>query len=167
MAANIFEIENAIKNAFKKTVKDYRANKIELEEDYRACFYHYMRPFIDKNKDLMMLLSHNVQFVDKTIKPDVFIFRKNVYLVAIEIKCDTIANVYKKDNAIKDRNRLKIFSKDINRGIFIHIDKKDKNYTHKKRDWQNNYYVELYHIVESNLTACYEVKQKQEKHYRL
>lgn len=163
--ATIYEIEKAVKNAFKKTVKDYRSDKIELEEDCRACFYHHIRPFIDRHKELEILLSHRVQFVEnKIIRPDVFIFRKNEYLFAIEIKCDTPQSGYDINRAKKDKNRLKDFSKTIRRGCFIHFDQMRYNYNYNKQDWHNNYYIELYHIHDVNETYCYEVKKSEKKH---
>jgi hypothetical protein len=168
MIVHIFEIEKAIKEAFKKTVIDYNSNKIFLEEDCRACFYHHMRPFIDIHPELEMLLSHNVEFVEnKVIKPDVFIFRNEIYLVAMEFKCDSHSSKYDKKMAVKDRNRLRKFKDVINRAYFVHFDKTDKHFKYDRKDWHNNYFVELYHIKDENKTGCIEVKLNKTKHIAL
>lgn len=165
---HIFEIEKAIREAFRKTVIDYDSNRIFLEEDCRACFYHHMRPFIEKHSELEMLLSHNVEFVEnKVIKPDVFIFRNEVYLVAMEFKCDSYNRPYNRDKAIKDRYRLRKFKDVISRAYFVHFDKKDKHYKYDRKDWHNNYFVELYHIEDEAKTGCIEVKLNKSKHYAL
>lgn len=155
MTTHISTIEKNISDAFMKTIADFKKIRIANEEDFRACFYHHMRKFIDKDKDLCMNLSHNVHFVEKVIKPDVFIFRENVYLVAIEMKIDDYAIA----GGNEDKKRLKNFSKDISKGIYIHIDKTRKRYSYVKQKWHNNYYTELYYIADEDTAGIYSVKK--------
>lgn len=153
---SIKEIENAIIKAFKNTIIDYNSDMIELEEDCRACFYHHMRQFIEDNDGLQMLLSHNVEFVNRTIKPDIFIFRDNTYLVAIEIKIDA-KNKYNRVKATKDRNRLRDFRDDIHKSYFIRFDKVDTGYRFVKKNWHNAYFNELFFIQSNDKAGRFNV----------
>ncbi len=131
---------------------------VEIEEDMRASFYHHLRTFIDKTKDLQILLSHNIQFEKKTIKPDVLIFRKNTYLIGIELKLDGISP-YTLIKGKSDINRIKSWNNKISKGYFFHIDNTQKKYIYKKQDWMNNYYREVYYIDNIDESYIFEVNK--------
>ena len=164
MQTNIAFIEEAIVDAFKKTVIDYRDKKIEIEEDFRACLYYHLRPFIEEHQDLKMLLSHNLFFRNDTKKPDIVIFREDAwgekeYLIAIELKNTNRINGqwkdYSFDDGKKDRVKLSRWSKRIPRAFFIHIDKSDKDYSYRNLVWKGYYYRELCHLLDENKTYYY------------
>jgi hypothetical protein len=151
----IGEIEKGIIEAFNRTIEDYNNKYIELEEDMRACMYYHLRPLIDKSDRLIMLLSHNVGFKQKTIKPDIIIFRDGFYLAAIEMKL----HLKDKQKAIDDRDRLKGFKKHIKRSYFLHIDNKLSFNFPSKQDWHNNYYNQIKFDVKSKKTEHYHIKR--------
>ncbi len=156
--ANLRKIDESIVIAFRKCVEDYYKGYIELEEDFRACMYHHLRQLVDDNERLIMLLSHNVQFKTDIIKPDMIIVRDNYYLAAIELKVDGENSKYSRKSGLDDRKRIKSFKEHgIKRGYFIHIDRTNKKYNFTKKDWHNNYYHELFHIVHNQKTKHYYV----------
>ena len=121
MGTKTEDIEKEVIKAAKLTIKDYKNQKLQLEEDMRAAFYHHLRPFIDKSGDLKMLLSHDLQFKQAVIKPDLTILRNNEYLIGIEFKMDGL-NTHTLDKGKDDINRLKNWKADISKGYFIHFD---------------------------------------------
>ena len=145
---SINQIDDAIEHAFKLTIRDYLNKMIELEEDFRACIYHHLRPFIDKHKELRILLSHNVKFKTEVIKPDIIIFRKNDYLVGIEIKLNPTL-----DGGKSDIKRLEDFSPYLRRGYYIHITKNMQPIRKTRSMWKDNYYRELCYISSTNHTT--------------
>ena len=163
--ANLHEIEAEIEKAFQKAVNDFKKGRIELEEDFRACFYHYLRPFVDANDDVLMLLNHNVNFKRKTVRPDISIFRKNEYLVAIEMKnVNLIDGTYKNYSfsaGKKDIKKLQGYRIGYQRGYFIHIDLRDGRYErhHKFTDWKDNYFVDLWYAIDTDTSHKFEVKR--------
>ena len=160
------ETEAEIEKAFKKTVKDYKKGKIGIEEDFRACLYHHMRQFCD-SKGLLMLLSYNVGSTDEIVRPDISIFREDRYFVVIEMKNE---RSYTVDGDL-DVKRLR-WCQNRNgclRGYFIHIDRKDNRY--KKRHgyamWKNNYFVDLWHVIDTDTSHKFEVKRGCPKEIKL
>ena len=178
---NLHEIEAEIEKAFQKTVNDFKKGRIELEEDFRASLYHYLRPFVDTNKDLLMLLNHNVNFKRKTVRPDISIFRKNVYLVAIEMKNVNIIEGnyvnYNFSEGKKDIKKLqgyrigyeREYLIGYQRGYFIHIDRYDGQYKgyHRFAGWKDNYFVELWYAIDTDTTHKFEVKRGSAKEVEL
>ena len=151
----LIEIDKGIIEAFKKTIQDYNKNYIRLEEDMRACMYYHLRPLINKSDRISIFLSHNVGFEEKTIKPDIIIFKDDLEYVAIEMKLD----LKSKQKGKKDRDRLKGFKKHIKRSYFLHIDKTLSFDFPTKQDWHDNYYNQLKFDTNSNKTQHYCMKR--------
>lgn len=155
MSTKVTQIEEWIKLAFIEVVKDYRNGKIGLEEDFRASFYHHLRPHIDQDISLLALLSHNLSFISETVKPDISIFRKNDYLVAVEMKFIS----FNKEEGNRDVMRLKRFKDYFSKGYFIHIDKSDKRYGRRNSPWHNNFYRELYYVIDQEMIYFYDMSR--------
>ncbi|MCK5108239.1 MAG: hypothetical protein KAR25_00965 [Methanosarcinales archaeon] len=163
----LVEIEAKIEKAFKKTVNDYKKDRIHIEEDFRACLYHHMRPFVDNN-GLLMLLSHDVRFKPKIIRPDISIFRGKEYLVAVEMK--SLAS--KTSGGDKDIKKLRGYQSGCQRGYFIHIDWMDDRYKKHHRikspaAWKDNYFVDMGYVIDTDTIYKFEVKQGEGKKSKL
>ena len=152
------ETEAEIEKAFKKTVKDYKKGMIGIEEDFRACLYHHMRRFCD-SKGLLMLLSYNAGSKDEIVRPDISIFRGKRDFVVIEMKNE---RSYIVDGDL-DIKKLQWYQNQNNhlRGYFIHIDQKDTRYKkrHRYAEWKDNYFVDLWYVIDTDTSHKFEVKR--------
>lgn len=148
ITTKIISIENAIVKAFKLSIEDFYVNRIEIEEDFRACFYFHLRSFLGDKDDVQILLDH---LIDNK-KPDIIIRRRGVYLIAIELKNlnkvnDTYRDFVVKDGQ-KDVNKIQALSSSFKRGFFIYFTKREKNFALRKTKWKNGYYREMWHILD-------------------
>lgn len=152
------ETEDEIEKAFKKTVKDYKKYRIGIEEDFRACLYHHMRRFCD-SKGLLMRLSHDVGVKSETVRPDISIFRDGRHFVVIEMKNERSYTVAE-DLDIKRLQRYQN-QNGCQRGYFIHIAQKDNRYKkrHRWAEWKNNYFVDLWYVIDTDTSHKFEVKR--------
>lgn len=158
MAKNIQirTIEKMFINAFGDTVIDYGNNKIEVEEDCRAAMYYHLRPMIDSTESLEVFLSHNLNFVDATMKPDITIVRSNKYLLCAELKIATNVNRSTTEvngiSAREDIPRFEYFRKGTMVGYTLRIEKKERNIiaTTEVQEWMCGYYKDLYYVLDGS-----------------
>jgi hypothetical protein len=148
-STKITTIENAIVKSFKLSVEDFYSNRIEIEEDFRACFYFHLRNIIGHNTDIKILLSHRI----KTKKPDIVIRRNDDYIAAIELKNTNKINGEHKDFSTKsgqeDVDKMKLLSVFFQRGYFIYFTKKEHNFGLRKAEWKKGYYREMWHEIDT------------------
>jgi len=163
-------LEVAFIDAFRHTIEDYKLDRIEIEEDCRASFYHHLRPTIDGYANLQIYLSHNLQFLPVTVKPDITIMRTNKYFLCSEIKIATkVKGILKEINvgtAKRDIKKIQSFkegfySKDgFSCGYAVRIENREnKVVANRKRyeDWMPDYFRELYYLIETGEFCFYAV----------
>lgn len=149
VTTKIVTIENAIIKAFKLTVDDFYEDRIEIEEDFRACFYFHLRTIIGDKEDLQILMSHNVHSIQETVKPDIAIRRKGKYLAVIEMKnMNKVKGKYQNfssESAMRDIERMKNYVNHFERGYFIYFTKNSRNFALKNVSWKKGFYREFWH----------------------
>lgn len=129
------------------------------EDDFRASLYHHLRKYTDKNKIITMLMGASVG----GHKPDISIFKGEDCLVTIELKAISKEKGEIKSydpSSIRDcMETLKLCAPHSERGYFIHIDKNDQGYNDGFAEWKDDYYRNLWHEVEGDMTYIFEVKK--------
>lgn len=163
-------LEVAFIDAFRHTIEDYKLDRIEIEEDCRASFYHHLRPTIDEHLNLQIYLSHNLQFVEKIVKPDITIVRANKYFLCSEIKIATKVNGKLREinvNTAKgDIKKIKSFQEGFSCGYAVRIENRENKVVANRKkyeDWMPDYFRELYYLIETGEFCFYAVRNVQKK----
>ncbi len=154
-------IEEGIEHAFVATCTDFQNNLIEVEQDFRACFYFHLRKEIQDN-GIQILLDHNPTVFEETILPDLTIIRGGDYAVAIEMKNvnyvysaadeDFVLRDYNAKNGRLDINKLALYKSDFTKGYFIHITLNEKHLysTEHPPQWMyDGFFRELCYCLET------------------
>jgi hypothetical protein len=147
----IITIENAITKSFKLSVNDFYNNRIEIEEDFRACFYFHLRTQLGDKDDLKILLSHNIKSISETVKPDIAICRKGEYLAVVEMKNMNKVNDrfqdFSSESALRDIEKMKNYVGHFKRGYFIYFTKSERNFALRNANWKKSFYREFWHTL--------------------
>ena len=157
------EIEAEIEKAFKKTVEDCKKDDRVIEEDFRAYLHHHLQRFCVA-KGLSMRLSPEVKFGNEIARPDILISRGGRHFAVIEIKNRNSSLSGGNNDIGKLKKYQQKYQKKCPRGYFIHIDQKDHRYKkhHRRKSpaaWKNNYFVDLWHVLDTNTSHKFEVKR--------
>jgi len=147
-------LEKHFIDAFLGTIIDYNNGIIELEEDCRASIYHQLRKtVIDKIESLQIFLSHNLNFIKGTKKPDISIVRTGKYFLCAEIKISKNhggeIDELNFNGAKEDIIRLKEFGKGFVCGYAVRIQNNANlviDYANTE-EWMHGYLRELYYNI--------------------
>jgi hypothetical protein len=154
----IQDIESAIKQAFFDTLKHFTNAKTFREQDFRNSFYHHLISIVKKEKmsNVEILSDHIVKINSKiSFKPDVTIYRDDKPTVVIELKNVNVINGkivdYSTTDGIKDIEKMKLYAEyGFQKGYFIHLDKSDKEYSHRLAEWKDNFLRDFCFILDED-----------------
>lgn len=152
MIPKITTLEKIVFDAFKYSVEDFHKGFIEIEEDFRACMYFHLRSLLSKYPEVRILLSHNIETVEKIIKPDITLIQNDFYRIVIELKNMNRTKRglidFSIKSAAKDIKKLESYRDSFERGFFIYFAKNRNKVSPRVANWKVGYYRELYHSVE-------------------
>jgi hypothetical protein len=158
-ATPIRDIEDCIKSAFFETFNDFTIAKTFREQDFRTSFCHHLRTIFKSEKiNDTEILTDDVIKVDSktTFKPDIYLRRVGKPTVVIELKNVNIINGklidYNANDGLKDIEKMKKYADyGFQKGYFIHLNKKNKEYSNRSAAWKDNFFNDFCFIVDDEI----------------